>query len=146
MKVILAVEHTFLFAFLICWDFGFLYTYAPPQWSNMYVVIFFQHQPNRVPATQYLVHKIVFDDRKVHKYFSVLNFKIICIKSFTCNNTIFSVSFLNELLFLHVFLSTIIIDLHLKLDRTLTDWLWKYSWVIFLPKCIHILQLCCELF
>ena len=32
---------------------------------------------------------------------------IICIKPFTCNNTIFSVSFLNEILFLHVFFKAV---------------------------------------
>ena len=81
----------------------------------------------------------LLDDRNVHKYVSVLNFTIICIKFFSCNNTIFSVSFLNEILFLHVFLNTTITDLHLKFDRTLTDWLCKHLWVIFLPKCIHLL-------
>ena len=69
----------------------------------------------------------MFDDRNMHKYFTVLNFAIICIKPFICNNTIFSVSFLNEILLLHVFLNTTITDLYLKLDRILTDWLCKYS-------------------
>ena len=40
-------------------------------------------------------------DGNMHKIFSVLNFTIICIKNFTCNNTTFSISFLNEILFLH---------------------------------------------
>ena len=59
-----------------------------------------------------LKRMFVFDDRNRQKYFSVLNFTIICIKRFTCNNTIFSVSFLNEILFLHVFLNTVITDQH----------------------------------
>ena len=37
------------------------------------------------------------DDRKAHKICSSLNLTIISIKAFTCNNKIFSVSFLNEI-------------------------------------------------
>ena len=63
----------------------------------------------------------VFDDRNVREYLSVLNFTVICVKPFTSNSTTFSVSFLNEILFLHVFLNITITDLYLELDRTLTD-------------------------
>ena len=92
-----------------------------------------------------LKRMFVSDDGNMQKYFSVLNFTIICIKPFTCNKL---VSFLNEILFLHVFLNTVIIDQHLKnlIPRTLTSWLYKHSWVIFFPKCIHLLQLCGENF
>ena len=43
-----------------------------------------------------------FDDRNVHNIL-VLSFTIICIKSFICNNTIFSVSFLKMKYYLSTF-------------------------------------------
>ena len=48
----------------------------------------------------------------------------MCIEPFTFNNTIFSVSFLNDISPFNIFFKHTIIELHLKLDRTLlTDWL-----------------------
>ena len=66
------------------------------------------------------------DDRNVHNFFSVLNLTIIRIKPFTCNNTIFSVSFLNEILFpyLNILSKHTILGLHLKQNTDLTEhWL-----------------------
>ena len=59
--------------------------------------------------TVVLVHNIscpskgcLVDNRNLHNIFSALNLRKICIKPFICNiNTIFSVSFLNEILLLH---------------------------------------------
>ena len=42
-----------------------------------------------------------FGARNVHKNLSALNPTIIFIKPFNCNNSIFSVYFLNEISFLH---------------------------------------------
>ena len=64
----------------------------------------------RIFGTQYFVRAppdskgclYLVDDKNVHKYFfPVLNLTII--KPFTCNDTIFSVSFLYEILFLYRF-------------------------------------------
>ena len=48
------------------------------------------------PSKWCLVH-----NKNVHKICSALNLKIICITPFTCNNTTFSVSFLNEIYLFH---------------------------------------------
>ena len=75
----------------------------------------------------------VFDDRNVHKYFTVLNFTIICIKTFICNNTIFSFSFLNEILFLFVFLNTTpsVTFLWNLIEHWLTDFASIHVWYSF---------------
>ena len=85
---------------------------------------FRNHEPNRVPEiglsfsnelhpflAQYFMHHFshhfpskvrLGHDRNVIKLFSPLNLTIICINPFfTSNNTTFSVSFLNEISFLH---------------------------------------------
>ena len=74
------------------------------------------------PSNESLVHD---STTNMHKIFSALNLTIICIRPFTCNNTIFSVSFLNEIflrtpLRIFFYLSTPSLTAF-KTDRTLTD-------------------------
>ena len=78
-------------------------------------IIIFVHCISRFYSKRHLVH-----GKNVYKKLSVLNLTTICIKSFTYNDTALSVSFLNEIVFLHLWL-------HLKIDSTLNDWLSKYS-------------------
>ena len=64
---------------------------------------------------------------EVRNFVLVLNLTIMCVKPFTCNNTIFSVSFLNEILFLHVFFKAVAnapvpvtTDIYIKVPVNLT--------------------------
>ena len=108
-------------------SFKFIQSFFRKYFATKYLV------PNTLcPSKGYLV-----DDRNVHIYiFSVLNLTIICIKLFTCNNTILSFSFLNETLFLQTHHHC----LHLNLHRTLTDWLTDsasiHEWYSFPNACI----------
>ena len=71
----------------------------------------------------------------LHKIFSALNLTIIFIKS--CNNTTYSVYFLNKILFLHFLLNTPPSPCVLKLNGTLLiDWLSNHSWHSFLNASI----------
>ena len=76
---------------------------------------------------------LVADDRNM-QFFLVLNLTV-CIKAFTFNNTILSVSFLNDISPFGIFFGRAIIELRLGLGGVLlAGCLSKHSWVIFLPK------------
>ena len=82
----------------------------------------------------YLVH-----GRNLRKTFSILNLTIICIKSFTCNNTTFSVFFLNELSFFHKTYSFKHNHWqHLKLVKALIDWMTQQAFISDIPAQMHL--------
>ena len=76
---------------------------------------------------------------EICNFFLVLNLTM-CIKPFTFINTIFSVSFLNDIspFNIFVFFKHTIIELHLKLDRRLLtdDWLSK-TFISDIPSQMH---------
>ena len=54
----------------------------------------------------------------------------MCIKPFTFNNTIFSVSFLNDISPFNIFFEHTVIELHLKIDRRHTaDWMTQQTFI-----------------
>ena len=85
-------------------------------------------------------------DTNVHETFSALDLIIIFTKPW--NSVTFSVSFLNEISFLHYILlntPSLTAFQNLMNFKPLTNWLSKHSEVIFFPKCFHLLLLCGEL-